>query len=205
MATDPGEHLVIYEPDQAQRALDLLLWQMKGKPRIDAFMRALAIGAQLLEDTSWAVIAGGSVLDAAQGETLSRWGEIFGEVRGALSTEQYRKFIDLRIQVNTTFCNSDTMYDVILRAVDPSTVFSSIVSDGIIYTVTSPTFISDELKSHTAGLVRDYRPVGFWIPVVEIEADGAWIGSIAVPGSTIGSIASPGAALIGRLIYSGRG
>jgi hypothetical protein len=203
MAIDPSSYLVTFEPDQAGKSLDLLLWQDKGKAVLEGLVYAFGKGAQLLESTSFAVIAG-TLLDSAEGVNLDRIGELVGETRGALSHEQYKKFIELRILVNTQFPNEDNVWTVLATAVDPSVVSSYRVEDGIVYVVTSPTFLSGSIAAHAGRLIRDFRPVAVYAAVTEQVVGGAQIGSIAVPGSLIGSIATPGPNPIGRLIYDGR-
>jgi hypothetical protein len=202
MALAPDQYLVVFEPNQAGKALDLLLWQDKGKTNLEGLVFALAKGAQLAEATSFAVIAG-SLLDSAEGVTLDRIGEIVGEPRGALNHEQFQPFIGLRIAANTAFPSEDTVWTMLSEAVDPSDLTSYRIADGVVYVVTSDDFLSSPIASHTGLLIRDIRPAGQFVAVTEQVTDGAVIGSIAVPGSLIGSIASPGTNRIGRLIYSG--
>jgi hypothetical protein len=201
----PDEHVIVYEPNQRARAFELLLWQHKDKERIVAFVKALAAGAQLAENTSWAVIAGGSTVDAAEGATLERWGELVGERRGGLDHEQFRKFIGLRIRVNTEAPSENAVGAVLAEAVDPSVVSSYLVADGIVYQVTSAAFLDQALATHAGALVRDFRPAAIYAAVVEVLATDMFeLGTVAAPGSILGTVASPGEVL-GRLIYAGRG
>jgi hypothetical protein len=202
MALSPDDYLVIFEPNQAQKALDLLLWQDTGRPLLGALVVALAKGAQLAEDTSFAAIAG-SLLDSAEGATLDRIGEIVGETRGALSHESFGMFIGLRITANTAFPSEDTVFTLLASAVDPSTVASYLIDDGIVFVVTSDPFLPGSIASHSGKLIRDLRPAGMFVAVTEQEVDGAEIGTVATPGTLIGSIATPGPNPIGRLIYDG--
>lgn len=204
MSLGPDDHLMLHEPDHRGKAADLLLWQHKGKPNLEALVRAFGAGTQLLEETIWAVVVGGG-LDAAEGVTLDRWGELVGELRGALEHEDYRKFIGLRIRVNTEHPSFGAMAAVLASAVDPSELESYLVADGIVYVVQSgPTFLDDSIASHAGALIRDFRPAGIYAAVTEQVEDGAFIGEEGDEGTLIGSIASPGPNIIGRLIYSGR-
>jgi len=160
------EHLIVHVPNHAERGLELLYRQHKGKPRIEALVRALAAGAQLLENTTWAVIAGGS-LDAAEGETLTRWGELVGEVQGGLTHEQYRVFIELRARVNTLFPNEDMLWGLLDEALAPfNTVTRYLVTDGIVWGVEVPEMPGAAHLEHVAALIRDARPLGIYSPVV---------------------------------------
>lgn len=202
----PDEHVIVYEPNQEARAHELSLWQDSDKPRLMAALSAFAAGAQLAENTSWAVIAGGSVREAAEGETLDRWGELVGEERGGLGHEDYQRFIGLRIRVNTEHPGEQAMYEVVRDAVAPSTVSRYLVADGIVYDVWSlGAFVAEPIRAHTGALVRDFRPMAIYAAVTEQIADSyIAIGTVGTPGTTIGSISSPGAEPLGRLIYDGR-
>ena len=205
MATATDEHVLIYEPNQAARAAELLLAQHRGKARIEAFVASLAKAAQLHENTIWAVIIGAATIDGAEGESLERWGEIVGEFRGGLGEEDYRKFIGLRIRVNTEHPSEDAMWTVLSEAVDPSTVGSYLVADGIVYLVASEAWLDESIATHAAALIRDFRPAAIYAPIVEqVTLIEERIGTVAVPGTTIGSLADRGTPIIGKLLYSGR-
>jgi hypothetical protein len=166
MAVHPEEHLVVHRPDHAERSIDLLLRQDRQKPRIEAFVRALAAGAQLLENTAWAVVAGGG-LDAAEGVTLRRWGELVGEVQGGLTHEEFRTFITLRGRVNVLFPTEDMLWGLLDEALAPfNTVERYLVSDGMVWYVSVPEMPGDAITDHTAGLIRDARPIGFYSAVI---------------------------------------
>lgn len=204
MANAVDEHLIIFEPDHDARARELLLWQHHGKPRIEAFISAVAAGAQLLESTAWAVIVGGS-FTAAEGVTLDRWGEMLGEVRGDLDNELYRRFIELRIRVNTEHPSEDALYEVLAAAVAPSTVKAfPLPPGGLKFIVYSDEFVSDSIRAHTAALIRDFRPAGVIVAVIETVPDRMML-DWEEDAPPIGSAASPGTGVISRLIYSGRG
>lgn len=200
------EHVLVHVPDHAARALTLLLTQHRGRPRLEALVQALATGAQLQEETSFAVVIGASTIDGAEGESLDRWGELVNEYRGGLGHEDYRRFIGLRIRVNTEHPSTDAMWEVIDEAIgERSTLTSYLVADGIVYVVESLEFIDAAIVAHTGALARDFRPAAIYAAVVEQEVDGAEIGTVAVPGTTIGTVAVPSPELMGRLIFTGRG
>jgi hypothetical protein len=205
-APDDSRHLLTYIPNHAELASDLLLWQHKGKRNIEAFVAALAAGAQLQEETTFAVFLGSSTIDGAEGANLDRWGAIVGEARGELGEEAYRRFIDLRIRVNTEFPSRDAMWTVLASAVAPSKLSSSDVADGIIYRVDSEgDWLPSSIAAHAAGLLRDFRPVAIYAPIVEqLVGRTVQIGTVAQPGTLIGTVASPSPELIGKLLYSGR-
>ncbi|NOT72469.1 MAG: hypothetical protein HOP09_14705 [Hyphomicrobium sp.] len=194
-----------FNPNHVQESIDYLLWQWKGKPNIEALMSALGLGAQLLENTAFAVLVG-SQLPAAQGRTLAMLGDIIGEFQGGLSHEQFRLFIELRGIVNSSYPSEHTTWSIISRAVEPGAVTIQRVSDGAYFVVESIDWLPGDVAAHTARLVRDFRAIGYWCAVVEIRSENQlMVGSMASPGpSMIGSIGAPSSDLVGRLIYDGR-
>jgi hypothetical protein len=182
-----------------------LLWQWKGKPNITALVRSLGLGAQLCESSMWALLVGAQ-LPMAQGRTLGLWGKIVGETQGALTHEEYRMFITLRGQVNSTYPSESNVYTLLSTALAPSLLEMVPVSNGAYYIVTSIDWTRGQIASHTARLIADYRAIGHWCAVVEIRSDDQlMVGSVASPGpGVIGSLSSPSPDLIGRVIYDGR-
>lgn len=207
MADPTEEHLVIYVPNHEEKAQDLLLTQHKNKVRIPALAAAFGLGAQLAEQLSWSVIVGASTLDHAEGVNLDRWGALVGEYRGGLDNEQYRSFIELRMLVNTTFPNEDNVWTVVSRAVDPYPVrFWPLYPGGLKAIVASEDWLSDAVRAHIQGLIRDFRPAGTIFPIVEFvpdhmaldwEPDAPLIHFLSAP--------APGNPVVSRLVYSGRG
>lgn len=206
MVNAVDEHLLILEPDHASRALELLLWQHKGKPRIEAFVRALAAGAQLAEHTTWSVLIGATTIQGAEGESLNRWGELVGEYRGGLDDELYRLYIDLRIRVNTQHPSEDAMYALIAEAVAPYEVRAyDLPPNGKKFYVDSIDPIPDPARTRLAALVRDFRPAGVIVPVIETLPERALFEWETGGPSVITDDETDPITLIPDLIYSGRG
>lgn len=200
------DHLILFEPQHGDRAVELMYWQHREKPRLQALVRALAKGAQLLEDTIWAVIIGSTTIAGAEGANLDRWGRLVGEERGDLDEADYRRFIGLRVRVNTEFQNEDATYEILSGAAYPYPVSRNLVADGLIWVVQSDDWLDDSVMAHTGALIRDFRAAGMYAAVVEqVPAVEFRLGSVAEPGTTFGSIADPGDSVLGRLIYNGRG
>jgi hypothetical protein len=207
MAGHVDEHVVVYVPDHEERAKDLLLWQDRGKPRLEALVASFGAGAQGAEALSWATIVGASTLAGAEGANLDRWGALVGEHRGGLDNEQYRTFIELRQQVNTQFPNEDALWTVLTRALEPSPLrVWPLYPAGLKVIVASTDWTSDVVVAHTQGLIRDFRPAGTIVPIIEYvpdhmaldwEADAPIISFLSAP--------APGNPVVSRLIYSGRG
>lgn len=201
MAGATDEHGLIYEPDQLTRARELLLWQQRERPRIDALVASFAAGAQLAENTMFAVLIGASTFDGAEGVTLDRWGEIVGEFRGGLDETEFRKFIRLRIRINTEHPSEDAMYEILSEAVDPSPVTTQIIADGIVYQVDGEDGLDRSISAHAAALIRDFRPIALYAPVVEFVTDHFALDWEAdAPFLTDGT----GTAVLAELTFSGR-
>lgn len=210
------EHLLIYEPNHARNAADLLYWQHKGKPNIEGLVAAMAAGAQLAENTSWSVIIGASTIAGAEGVSLDKWGGVVGEFRGGLGEDDYRRFIGLRIRVNTENASEDVMSSILYEAVRPSVrgnQFGSgvhAVADGIVFQVESETFLDDVIVAHTGALMRDARIVGNYNAVVEYTVNHfafSWEASDPTKPTpaTFAGLSIPGTGVFPRLIHSGRG
>jgi hypothetical protein len=207
VASHPDEHVIVHVPNHEAKAQDLLLWQDRGRPRLEALVASFGTGAQMAEALSWAVIVGTSTLQAAEGVNLDRWGALVGEQRGGLDNEQYRTFIELRQLVNTTFPNEDRLWTVVSTAVDPSPArVWPLYPGGLKVIVASTDWLSDVIVAHIQGLIRDFRPAGTIVPIIEFvpdhmaldwEADAPLISFLSAP--------APGNPVVSRLIYSGRG
>lgn len=202
----PEEHILVLEPDHASRALELLLWQDKGRPRIEALVRAFAAGAQAQEHLVWAVIIGATTVQGAEGVNLDRWGAVVGEPRGGLDDEQFRTFIDLRIIVNTRHPSEDAMYELIATAVAPYTVRAyDLHPNGKKFYVDSIDPVPDPVRTRLAALVRDFRPAGVIVPVCETVPERALFEWETGGPSLITDDETDPVTVIPDLIFSGRG
>jgi hypothetical protein len=201
-----------------------MLWQHASKPRLQAIVAAFAAGAQHSENLIFAVIVGATTVGGAEGASLDRWGEVVGEFRGGLADdEDYRRFIALRVRVNTEHPSTDAMWEILFGRADPperGAVYPSIpgspfasgsflVADGIIYQVESVDFLDDSVAAHAGALIRDFRPAGIYAAVVEYPYEHfafSWEASDPTKPTPqpFGSIADPGTAVLARLIYNGR-
>jgi hypothetical protein len=203
----PDEHVIVYVPNHEEKAKDLLLAQDKGKPRTEALVSAFGAGAQALESLSFAVIVGASTLQVAEGVNLDRWGALVGEHRGGLDNEQYRRFIELRQVVNTTFPNEDALWTVISTAVDPYPLrVWPLYPGGLKVIVASTDWLPDTVVAHIQGLIRDFRPAGTIVPIIEYVPDHMALDwEAGAPLISFLSAPAPGNPVVSRLIYSGRG
>jgi hypothetical protein len=199
------DHLVLFEPDHDGRAAELLLWQHRGKPRIEAAVAALATGAQLAEHTSWAVIVGASTVQGAEGVNLDRWGAIVGEQRGGIDDEQLRLFIELRIRVNTLHPSEDAMWSLIADAVAPYEVRAYDLLDGAKFYVDSIEPVPDPVRTRLASLVADFRPAGRICTVLETLPERMLFEWEDGGPSLITDDETDPITVIPDIIYSGRG
>lgn len=76
-----------------------LVEQFRGKPRIEALLKAIAAQVQQLEDVAIVDLREKRWLDSAEGAQLDGLGRILGLDRGAWDDEQYRARLRVRIRV----------------------------------------------------------------------------------------------------------
>lgn len=88
-----------YIPDHAARALANLTSELAGKPNLEALLEVLMGEVQQLEDTAFELVLQRRVKLAA-GAALDRLGAIVGEPRDGLADDDYRRFIQARIETN---------------------------------------------------------------------------------------------------------
>lgn len=105
--------------DYDSRLLSLLLAQFKDKPNFEKFIRAFAAEVQSLEDEIFRFYHE-LALDQAVGEQLDGIGEILGEERKGRSDSEYRAFLSVRITINVSRGEPETMISV-LAAITGST------------------------------------------------------------------------------------
>lgn len=101
--------------------VDLLPAGLYGLPRLEAFVRALAHGVQMLED---------EVLDrhlalalaTANGADLDTLGKLVGELRVSLNDQDYRRFIAARLLARHCKGTTDELLAIAVLVTAPSTV-----------------------------------------------------------------------------------
>lgn len=82
----------------ADDGVGLLIWQFRGKPRLEAMLRALLTGVQDAENAVWAVLTE-RWLDNAEGVQLDRIGTIVDFARAGFEDEVYRTLLRAQILV----------------------------------------------------------------------------------------------------------
>lgn len=106
--------------DHASAGVALLIEQYKGKPRIDALLRAMLDQIQETEDAAWSLYVLRNLVDAT-GDLLDQLGGIVGELRRGRVDDEYRRFVGVRILSNRSDGTIEDLY-LILRALWPDFV-----------------------------------------------------------------------------------
>ena len=107
-----------YNPALSDFAEENVPVEYKGRPRIEAFYRALGAGTQLAEDWSWAVISS-LQLGNAVGTSLDAIGSIVREQRGDLTDDEYRRIITAVIRARFSSGGYDDLREVWTLLLDP--------------------------------------------------------------------------------------
>ncbi len=105
--------------DYADRLKSLLLYQFHDKPNVLGFVDGFAVSVQDLEDETYRFFNELS-LNEAIGEQLDGIGEILGEDRQSRNDDDYRAFLSVRITINISRGEPETLISV-LAAITEST------------------------------------------------------------------------------------
>lgn len=97
LAAIPGTSIA-WVADHGTDAAGLLLSQFQGRPRIEAFLRALLAGVQDLDDGIYQVLIG-IWIDGAEGVQLDELGEILALPRAGWPDTTYRTFLRAQVLV----------------------------------------------------------------------------------------------------------
>lgn len=112
--------MLSYIADHADRAVSQLFFQFRYKPRWVAFVTALAIGVQNLENAAYGMTTAFD-LETASGQQLEFLGALVGEAREGVLDDEYRRAIRARIVANRSHGTNQDMYDVVVKAaLDPA-------------------------------------------------------------------------------------
>lgn len=103
----------------AERLKSLLLYQFQQKANFTAFVDAIAVSMQDLEDQAYRFFNELS-LNEAVGAQLDGIGEILGETRQNRTDDDYRAFLSVRITINISRGEPETLISV-LSAITEST------------------------------------------------------------------------------------
>lgn len=170
---------LIYTPDHEARALDDLLTPYKGKPRIEALVRALATSAQDFEDEVFGQLTS-RTLAASSGAQLEQWGEFVGEARQGLEDPEYRRFIMARLLANRSQGRVDELVSIFSIITAPSTVrYHDHFPAGFRLTAYRELEMSAQLRSRVRRLMRSIKPAGIGMTLTEARADSIQLGEAA--------------------------
>ena len=155
-------------PNYRERAVAMLLSQYRTKPRMVALIRAVAAGAQCLEEQAFGLLVS-STLTAALGDALNQWGALVGEPRGALTDSEYRQLILARITANRSRGNADDLIKVFAIAATPylEIISYDIYPAAFYMQVRRSDPMGDVMASRVGALMRSVKPAGIGLDLVE--------------------------------------
>lgn len=154
-------------PDHKDQAVANLLLQLR-QPRITSLARALAEGAQTMEDELFGLIVNRE-LGAATGASLEQWGAVVGEQRGGLTDAEYRRFIEARILANNSGGSTDEMIKIWELVTGPSVsvqhfqIFPATFHLQVVRAVA----MTDEVTRRVVRIMDDAKPSGIAMTLVE--------------------------------------
>lgn len=166
--------------DWADRAWSRFPSRYRGKRRIEALVRGLADGTQLLEDLLYDVLQS-TVLDSSTGALLDQWGALAGELRGPLDDTVYRQLIRARIKANVSDGTVEDMIEIYQIATAPSEVrYWGHFPAGFRMTAFRASPMSVGRRRKIRILFDDVRPAGVGVSLCE-----AIVGSLRLGGDNL--------------------
>jgi hypothetical protein len=84
--------------DHAGRAVARLATQLRGKPKMQTLVRALARQAQEIEDAAWPILL--ETVETAAGVQLDKLGRLVGQARSGRTDAGFRLWIRARVLLN---------------------------------------------------------------------------------------------------------
>jgi hypothetical protein len=158
---------LIYIPDHRDIAVLRTLSTLRDKPRIRSLVRALAAGAQSLEDEGFGVLIS-TTFTAAIGHDLDIWGAWLGELRGNLDDFAYRRILSAKILANQSDGSTGELADIFALLTEPSEVFYS-ESFPLFFQFTAlrATLLDDDMAARVGRIMRDIKPAGIGMLLIE--------------------------------------
>lgn len=157
----------VYITDHVERARELLTHDLSDKPNVDAVLVASVSEVQSLEDALYELTIQRRI-ETAQGAMLDQLGAIVGEPRAGLADDDYRRFVQARVETNIgegeitrliSVLKTITGADVVHYQTTPPANFS------VAYVVDSP--LSTSLRARIVAQVVELTPAGVGFEVVE--------------------------------------
>lgn len=162
-----AEHMLVFRNDFERRALERLVSQDANRPRVAAYVAALAAATRVVEAVVVSVFFGLD-FELAIGVARDRWGKIVGELRGGLLEARFEAYQGFRTTVNTTDATVPRMLALLERMFGPKTCRAvTMFPNGVKFYVEGGVFVDDIERAHAAQLFRDYAPAGACWPVIE--------------------------------------
>lgn len=133
--------------DHAARMKQLLPAQFVGLENWEKFIDALAVSIQAVENDIHDMFTSMS-LSGATGVQLDKLGEILGETRKGRTDEEYRAFLSIRVKINISRGEPETLISVLSAITDSSYVILTEVYPARIEMFFSGMTIPDNLVSN---------------------------------------------------------
>lgn len=150
-----------------------LLSQFSGKPRLTALVTAALTEVQRLEDVGWDVYEG-RLIENAIGHQLDVIGEIVGFPRSGLDDDEYRRLIQVGIQINRHDAQADDALFIWSQLVDVTNpvryVQLGIAHFGLWWESTP--LGDDDWLHYIAGLMPRIAASGVSWELIESQEDG---------------------------------
>jgi hypothetical protein len=162
---------VIYIPDHRELAVARLLSQFREKPRMRALVRALAAGAQSLEDESFGVLIS-TTFTAASDHDLDVWGVLLDEPRGDLSEDDdYRAVLRAKAIANRSTGSTPDLVAVFEVVAQPGETglirYRETFPLSFTFEVIHDDALSDSAAARVGRILREIKPAGIAMSLTE--------------------------------------
>lgn len=160
--------MIVFRNDLVERTLALVVSQDRTRPRLYAWVRAMATASKLYEQALLSVFFG-MTFGQAVGAQRDAWGKVIGELRGALDETTYQLYQELRLYVLNTDATVPKAIALLQLALPGRDVTAGqLLPNGAHFVVTGGGYMPEAARSHLAGLIRDYQPLGHTYLVGEV-------------------------------------
>ena len=158
---------IVYIPDHRAIAQSRLLAQFRDKPRMASLVRAMAAGAQAVEDDGFGILVS-TTLPLATNNDLDHWGALVGERRGTLDDATYRIFISARILVNKARGTRDELIRILQLITAPSEVTHTDLFPACFqFVILRQAYMSNEHYFRVGETMRAVKPGGVCMLITE--------------------------------------
>lgn len=197
MPIDRSTWELVHNAEIGREMVEALPAALYGQPTLEAFVRALGHGLQVLEDRIAERFVALSLATAADGD-LDLLGNLVGERRDGLVDADYRRFIAARLAANRSEGTTDDMVKV-LRLLTNSEVIGCFNLPGFpefhLYFL-SEAPLSAEVVERMARLMVAVKPAGVAMILAEVIED-----TRTDPSNPIFSAGTLATGLLARQLY----